>query len=211
MGEFFETLSYEEFLTLLDGLSFPPLETEDRPLQEAVDRILAGSVTGEEDLPGFPRSTMDGFALRCQESAGASPSSPVLLKVTGEVLMGKVPEGKVGPGEAWRIPTGGMVPEGADGVAMVEWAEENPPWVELFHAVAPGANILAGNADYSRGQSLFEPGQRLEPRQVQLLKALGIGRVRVKRPPRIALLSTGDECVPPESPRVWGEIRDTKS
>ena len=192
-------------------LKFAPLSPVEIPLLEALGRFLAEDIYAPENLPPFSRATMDGYAVRARDTFGARENEPVILEVVGEVFMGKAPEFKLGPGQAARIATGGMLPEGADAVVMVEFTEENQNLVEIKRPVAPQENVITVGEDYQRGKLLFEAGQKITPSVAGVLAGLGITRVTVREKPRVGIISTGDEIVPPEKPLSPGKIRDINS
>jgi molybdopterin molybdotransferase len=155
---------------------------------------------------------MDGYAVRAGDTFGANPGLPQYLEIKGSVAMGKVPLGVVGPGEAWRIATGGMLPKGATAVVMVEYTREMPDGtLEVHRPVAPGDNLLQPGEDVRAHDPLFQPGRRLRPQDIGLLAALGVSRVTVHRRPRVALLSSGDEIVPITKEPPPGRVRDANA
>jgi molybdopterin molybdotransferase len=189
--------------------SFGPLDTAEVQLQDAVFRVIAEPVTAGEDLPGFGRSTMDGFAVRSVDTFGATESSPALFTVTGEVTMGEVGEFTVGKGEAVRVWTGGALPESCDAVVMVEHTQElDDRTIEVFKAVAPFENVVRRGEDFEKGRTLLKAGHRLRPQEIGLLAALGMPTVRVHQRPCVAILSSGDEIVPIEESPPPGCMRD---
>lgn len=207
MKRFFKVKTVEEVLSLLAG--FKPLEGEEVPLFQARGRVAAEAVAALENLPAFDRSAMDGYAVRARDTFGATETLPGLFTVVGEVVMGRAPGFTVGPGQAARIWTGGMLPRGADAVVMVEYAREvDETTVELSRAVAPGSHVIRAGEDVRAGEVLVAAGQRLRPQEVGLLAGLGFTRVRVVRRPRVAVISTGDEIVPVEAVPGPGQVRD---
>lgn len=190
----------------------PVSEVEMIGLREAFGRVLAEEMTAPEDVPGFDRATMDGFAVRARDTFGASEGLPAYLDVAGEVLMGQVPEGELGSGQTWRIPTGGMLPAGADAVVMVEYTEElDGRMIGVTRPVAPGENTVRRGDDIAVGEVLLGPGRRLRPQDVGLLAAAGVSRVPVLRRLRVGIINTGDEIVPVGSPIGPGQVRDVNS
>ena len=208
MAEFLKVKTAEEVLEIIDG--FEPLESEELDLSSARGRVLAEEVRSPEPLPHFARATMDGYAVRARDTFGASESLPALLEKGGEVLMGEEASTVLKPGKAITIPTGGMLPEGSDAVVMVEYtAPLDQETIEVTRPVAPGENVLQVGEDITLGDVLFPKGWRLRPQDLGLLAAVGQGRARVHRRPRVAIVSTGDEVVPVETPSVpMGKIRD---
>ena len=181
------------------------------PTEEALGRVLAAEVRSPEDLPPFARALMDGYALRAADTEGASREAPRSLRVVGDVAMGETAERPVGPGEATRIPTGGMLPPGADAVVMVEETAEQTGAVQVFRAARPRQHVIGRGGDVRGGELLLAAEHRMRPQDVGALLGLGILDVAVYRLPRVAILSTGDEIVPAEATPVEGQIRDMNS
>ena len=152
---------------------------------------------------------MDGYAVRAKDTFGAGESSPGLFMLAGEVAMGRPAQAKVGPGRTVRVWTGGMLPDGADAVVMLEYARVvDQAEVELTKAVAPGGNTIAVGEDVARGETVLPAGRRLRPQELGLLAALGQTRVKVVRRPRAAVISTGIELVPAEARPGPAQVRD---
>ena len=207
MKEFFKVTDLE---TVLNYRSvFPRVEPEQIPLPEAIGRILAEEIIADEDLPDFPRSIVDGYAVQGASTFGASEGNPAYLTVTGNITMGQSPEFEIAPAEAARIATGGMVPRGADSVVMVEHTEAiDDTTIEVHRSVAPGQNMIAVGEDIKKHASVLRKGQVLRPQEAGLLAALGKQQITVYQKPVVGIISTGDEIIPiSETPRM-GEIRD---
>ena len=210
MSEFFKVISLEQ--AVARALGFPTVGTERVPLARSVGRILARDLSSPQDLPGFRRSTVDGFAVAAVSTFGASDSAPSLLELVGEVQMGVAATGAVGRGQAVRIPTGGMVPDGADAIVMVEHSERlDEATIEVSRAVAPGDNVIAAAEDAAAGQVVLRAGQRIRAQEAGLLAAIGQVEIEVYRRPVVAILSTGDEVVPPEQRPGPGQVRDVNA
>ncbi len=181
-------------------------DTEDAPLQETDGRVIGEAVAADRDMPPFTRSAMDGYALRASDIAGA----PCSLRVIEVVAAGSVPRRRVGPGQASKIMTGAAIPDGADAVQMVENTEpEGEDGVRVLSAVEPGANIRRAGEDLRVGEVLLEAGAILDPVGIALLASAGRGAVRVHRRPRVAILPTGDELVPPGRDPAPAQIRES--
>jgi molybdopterin molybdotransferase len=181
-------------------------------LADAFGRVLAHDITAPEDLPQFDRSTVDGYAVRAQDVSLASATRPAHLALSGEVLMGAAAPCPVGPGEAIRIPTGGMIPEGADAVAMLEDVDvQGDGRVAVQRPVRTGDNVIRRAEDVSRGDVALPQGTRLRPQDVGLLAAIGAVQVEVFLRPRVAILATGDEVVPPQRRPAAGQVRDVNT
>ena len=209
MPAFFNVLPPHDALKLLlDRL--PPLpDPELVPTCESLDRVCAESVEAIEDLPSFPRSTMDGYSVRAQDTFGASEGMPAYLDVVGEVPMGRSAEIQLSAGQAAKTYTGGMLARGADAVVMVEHTQAvDDVSIEVVRPAAPGENVLQVGEDTRRGDVAIEAGRVLRPQDLGGLLALGITRVKVARRPRVAIVSTGDELVPPEREAGAGRVRD---
>ncbi len=173
---------------------------------------LYDDIKAPEDVPGFSRSTMDGFAVRARDTFGATESMPAYLDVSGEVLMGQDVRHSTGPGQAWRIPTGGMLPEGCDAVVMVEHTEElDGRTIGVTRPVAPGENIVGRGEDTVAGELMIPRGQIIRPQELGVLASVGITSVEVEKPLRVSIVSTGDEVVDPSSKPRPGQIRDVNS
>lgn len=194
---------------LARAATFAKVETETVDLSEAGGRILAEDVSAGEDIPGFARSTMDGFAVKGASTFGASEGNPAYLSVEGSVTMGETPTITVGAGQAVRIATGGMLPEGADSVVMVEHTEVlDEKTIEVYKSVAPGQHVIQRGEDIGAGETLLFAGQRIRSQEAGFLAALGGERIRVYRKPRVGIVSTGDEIVPVDQNPGPGQIRD---
>ncbi len=197
---------------LLDKIQGITTPLEDVSLLRAHDRILSQSISSPEDLPAWPRSTMDGYAVKAADTFGASQSMPAYINLTGEVFMGKPPIGTVGKGCAHRIPTGGLVPEGADAVVMHEnTVPVDSTLVEIVKDVGTGTAIIQTGEDIAEGAEVFPSGRRLHPHDIGLLAGLGISEISVHKKPRVAVLSTGDEIIPHNETPSLGQIRDINS
>lgn len=207
MSDFLILKSASEARTILSG--FLPVEVERVSLEQADGRVLGEDIQAPEDLPPWPRATMDGYAVRAKDSFGASESVPAFFTVRGAVPMGGVYPGKVGTGDAVAIATGGVLPDGADAVVMVEYTQGGQgAELEVRKSVAPGTNVIARGDDLGRGQALLPSGRRLRASDVGVLAAFGLVSVPVHRRPRVGILSTGNEVVSPTSTPAPGQVRD---
>jgi len=183
--------------------------TEHLPLDQSLGRIAAEDILTGADIPDFRRSTVDGYAVQSADTAAASDGVPAFLTVTGQVEMGQPADFAIKSGECAEIATGGMLPEGADAVIMVEYAEPfGPDGVALYAGVAHGENVVQIGEDAKANTLLLRRGKRILPQDVGALAAAGIVHVPVVRRPRLTLLSTGDELIPPETFPQPGQIRD---
>ncbi len=208
MKPFFKLMSREKLQELVKA--FPPLMPVSTGLEEALGLVTAQDYHAPEDLPPFARSTMDGYAIRSRDTFGASESQPALFQVIGEVAMGISPAGMaIGRGEAARIWTGGELPDGADAVVMVEYTNVlSEDTIEVFKAIAPGGNVIEKGEDVEQGTLILSKGTRLRAQDLGLMAGLGISKIKAHPRPRVAIISTGDELVPPDGPVPRGKIRD---
>jgi molybdopterin molybdotransferase len=212
MLEFLELLPPMQALArLLDAIQSNPIAEEVETVA-ALGRITHSAVLASGSLPPFSRSTVDGYALSAADTYGASESLPAYLKVSGEVSMGAAPQFSIKPGSCGLIHTGGMLPEGANAVVMVEHTQTvQPGEIEVLRAVAVGENVLKAGEDVTAGQEVITAGQRLRAPEIGGLMALGITRLAVARKPRVGILSSGDEVVAPELEPAPGQVRDVNA
>jgi molybdopterin molybdotransferase len=185
-----------------------PAETV--PLAGALRRVPAEPVAAPHPLPGFARSTVDGYAVRAADTYGVSEGLPGYLTVTGAVQMGAEPDVPVGPGAAVAMPTGGVLPPGADAVVMIEYtAEAMPGTIEVIRPVAPGEGVVRADEDARAGEEIIPAGRPLRPQDLGMLAAAGVTSVRVHARPVVTIFSTGDEVVPPQTEVLKpGQVRD---
>lgn len=212
MSEFFTVRTPAEAWALLrEQLQTHP-QTETIPTFDALDRVLAQTLTAPHDLPNFVRSTMDGYAVIAADTYGATDGLPAFLQVAGEVPMGQLSALQLKLGEAALVHTGGMVPTGATAVVMVENTQAiDGQSIEVLRPVADGENLIQVGEDVRLGEAVLASGRRIRPQDVGALLALGITQVQVARPPRVAIISTGDEVVRPDAKTQPGQIRDINS
>ena len=212
MPELFNVRTPPEAWRIFQEHFRPQVRTERIPTAQALDRILAEELTAPQDLPSFRRSTVDGYAVNAADTYGATPGLPAFLTVVGEVPMGQRAELEIGLGEAALVHTGGMVPEGANAVVMVENTQQvDEASIEVMKAVAEGENVIQIGEDVRAGEPVLPSGKQLRPQDLGGLLALGITEVSVALPPRVAILSTGDEVIPPEETPGPGQVRDINS
>ena len=212
MPEFLQLLPPQEALQLLLDTLQPQPKAEEIETASALGRVILTPVTAPHPLPSFPRSTVDGFAVSAADTYGASDSLPAYLELIAEVPMGAAPGFGLGRGQCALIHTGGMLPQGGDAVVMVEYTQSvRPDEVEILRAVATGENVLKVGEDVTLGQEVIPAGTRLRPAEIGGLMALGITRIQTARQPRVGILSSGDEVVPPSSELLPGQVRDVNA
>jgi molybdopterin molybdotransferase len=206
--EFFSTRTVAEALAGFRPAHRTPVE--EVPLSAALHRVPHAPLPAPAPLPGFDRSTVDGYAVRAADTYGASDGLPSYLDLLGAVRMGASPDVAVRPGVCVVMPTGGVLPEGADAVVMVEYtAETMPGTIEVTRPVAPGGGVVRADEDVAAGGTLVPAGRPLRAPDLGLLAAAGVTAVPVHARPRVTIISTGDEVVPPStvSPAP-GQVRD---
>jgi molybdopterin molybdotransferase len=210
MRGFAERADVEEVERFLAERALPS-EPEPVSLLECAGRVLVAGVTSEVDVPGFPRSAMDGYAVRGEDTFGASDYDPLELAVIGVSLPGSPFEGDVGPRQAVRIMTGAPVPRGADAVVMAEVCDERGGKVVVHEPVAPRKNIGVRGEDIRAGADVLPAGRRLRPQDAGLLASIGVAEVSCVRRPRVRLVITGDELLPPGAMPEGARIIDSNS
>jgi molybdopterin molybdotransferase len=224
MPEFLKLTPPDEALRrLLDNLPSNP-QPEEIDTSSALGRATFSPVIAPYPLPSFPRSTVDGYAVRAANTFGASEAIPAYLSMVGEAPMGATTNLSLSAGQCVLIHTGGMLPEGSDAVVMVEYTQSIAPHsrnhsipnsvlqeVEIFRPVAPGENILEVGEDVQTGQEVIAAGTRLRPAEIGGLMALGITHLSVARRPYLGILSSGDEVISPEAELLPGRVRDANS
>jgi molybdopterin molybdotransferase len=196
--------------------SFRPLGSENVPLDESLGRVLAEEIVAATDLPPFPSSSMDGYAVQSADVAKASRKTPVRLKVVGEIVAGGMREQELGSGQSIRIMTGAPLAEGADAVVPIEMTTEPgpmaglplPEYIDVVEQVVKGDYTREEGQDVRTGASVFSAGHRLRPQDIGMLAALGVAEPRVHKRPRVAVLSIGDELLDASEELVPGKIRD---
>lgn len=185
-----------------------PVGKEEVSLSEALNRILAEDIAASIDVPPFNRSTVDGYAVKAEDTFGADESKPKKLKICGLVNVGETPTMKVRKGMAAEIVTGAPMPSGADSVVMMENTARKGDTVLIHDSVSKRENVMMAGSDIRRGETMLRKGKRLSSCEIGVLAALGAPRVKVRRRPRVAVLSTGAEVVELGKPLPRGKIYD---
>ncbi|WP_292407335.1 MULTISPECIES: gephyrin-like molybdotransferase Glp [unclassified Methanoculleus] len=210
MSLFLEVVSVSEAVEAVRRIA-PLPGCEEVPLEDALHRVLARDVRADIDIPGFDRSTVDGYALAAAETTGASEAIPAMLQCRGRVGMGSADVGEISSGACRYVPTGGALPEGADAAVMIEHAEQIGDDVLIHRPVAPGENVVFRGEDFGAGKVALERGRVLSPREIGVAAAVGADRVSVVTRPKIGIISTGNELVPVVETPGPGEVRDANS
>jgi molybdopterin molybdotransferase len=209
--EFFTVKTVSDALAGFRPSHRAPAETV--ALAQAGGRVPTAAIAARAALPGFDRSSVDGYAVRARDTFGASEGIPAYLRVTGAVRMGTSAQDEVVGQTAVAIPTGGMLPPGADAVVMIEHSQEAMPGtVEVVRPVAPGENVVRSDEDAAPGATLVSPGRPLRAQDVAMLAAAGVSEIAVHAAPQVTILATGDEVVTPDTPALApGQVRDALS
>jgi molybdenum cofactor synthesis domain-containing protein len=181
---------------------------EDVALLEAYNRVLKEDIVSTLDIPPFNRSTVDGYAVRAEDTFGADENQPVTLKISGMILAGEQPKMVLGKNEAVEIVTGAPLPEGADAVVMVEDAEREDTQLQVYSPVSPLMNVMKKGSDIKNGAIVLHAGQVLGAPEIGVLAALGLTKARCFKPPMVAVLSTGNEVAEAGKPLPPGKIFD---
>jgi molybdopterin molybdotransferase len=210
MQTFFKVKSANDIYKSLSDIK--PLGVERVHIIHSLNRVIATDIIAQEDLPGFNRSTVDGYALNARDTFGASEGLPTPLYVVGEVRMGESPDFVIKRGECCLMPTGGMLPEGADSVIMVEYSQVlGDGMVEISRPVSPLENVIQSNDDLKKGEIIIRKGCLLRPQDLGVLAGLGIIEVDVFIRPKAAIISTGEELVYIGEKPKPGQVRDINS
>ncbi len=212
MPEFLSLVSPEDAFSLLINQLDPVIKSRTMATEKSLGKINALDIISPQDLPDFRRSTVDGYALLAKDSHGASETLPAYLKLAGEVMMGGSPEFSISAKKCALIHTGGMLPEGTNAVIMLEDTQSLPSGeIEIFRGVAPGENVIEVGEDVSKGEVVIPKGTRLRSAEIGGLMALGITTLETVKPPVFAIISSGDEVIPPDQKPKPGEVRNINS
>jgi molybdopterin molybdotransferase len=204
-----KTIALEEARAIIEQAIRPLDRTETVSLQQANGRVLARDVVSNADVPPFSRAAMDGYAVRAEDTAGASPATPRTLRRIETIFTGQVPQKRVGAGECAEIATGAPMPEGADAVVMVEETDiDDRGMVSVFAPVSAHQNIGRQGADIRKGQHVLQSGALLTASRLGAIAALGVTEIEAYAKPTVAILSTGNEIVDPGQPLAPGQIYD---
>jgi len=208
MSRFLSVISVADAVKIAEKIAPLPKE-ETVPVEASAGRVLISDVSADSDIPGFDRSVVDGYAVRSADTAGAGDASPALLRCAGRVAMGQHDATlTIGSAECAYIPTGGILPEGADAAVMVEYTELAGDTVLVRKAASHGENIIRKDEDFRAGETVFSRGRRLSPQDAGVLAACGCTAVPVAKKPLVGIISTGNELVPGGVVPGPGQVRD---
>ncbi|MCK8826134.1 molybdopterin molybdotransferase MoeA [Natroniella acetigena] len=212
MSNLFNLINPKEVNQIFISKLEQELVSEKVSLKEATGRILSQDIESPTNLPPFTRATMDGYAVKAADTFGASETKTVYLNLVGEVLMGEEATQRLESGQTIKISTGGMLPEGADAVLMVEYTEQlGSDLVEISRAVASGENVVQQGEDIAEGEVLLTAGSQLRAQDIGALAGLGIIEVEVFSQPKVTIFATGNELISPSQTPQLGQIRDINS
>ncbi len=213
MMELFKVITIEEAKGVLaDNFKEYKLGVETIPILRAVGRYLAEDIEAALPVPAFRRSTKDGYAVRSRDVSGAADTLPAFLTLTGEVHMGQPAGIEVGAGEAVYVPTGAMVPEGADAIVMIEYTEIlTDTELAIYRPSSVKENIINKGEDIEAGERVLSEGRKLKAADLGVLTSVGRSAVKVFRKPIVSVISTGDEIIAPDAEPSEGQIRDINS
>lgn len=211
MAEFLKVLTFQNAREILRQ-HFAAPAAGIIPLENCFERILAEDLTSPENIPAFTRSTVDGYAVNCEDSYGSSETLPGMLEYIGSVLMGEETQLAIAAGQCAWVPTGGMMPAGSNAMIMVEYTERlDDKTVLIFRPAGAWENVMQVGEDISAGEKIFQRGQKMRPQDIGLLASLGIKELSVYKPYRAGILSTGDEIIPFQNQPRLGQIRDVNT
>jgi molybdopterin molybdotransferase len=207
---FLQTIPVDEAIRKAVALT-PVMPVEEVRLSEAHTRVLASDIRADIDIPGFNRSSVDGFAVLASDTTGSGEAVPAMLTLVGSIEMGMGDLLELNPGECAYVPTGARVPDGADSVVMIEYCDRVGDVVLVKRAVAPGENLVRRGEDFAYSEVVLHQGRRLSPQDMGVLAAVGCVSVPVRKRPRIGIISTGNELISVHERPISGEIRDVNS
>ncbi len=211
MTPFRQLITYEEALERIRKSIKPIKRTETVPIENALDRVLAEDIVANMSVPPFNRAAMDGYAVKADDTFGASSSNPKTLKLVETLHAGESSTRVLGKGECIQIATGSSIPKGTDAVVMVEFTERNDKTINILKPVYPGENISPKGEDIEEGQVILRTGEQLSPAQIGVLAALGKKEARVYAKPQVAVVPTGREIKEIGSVLKGGQIYDINS
>jgi len=212
MRGFKERMRVDEALKLyFEKANLKKLDSEKVDLLNAYNRVLSQDIVAKYDVPHFDRSAVDGYAVKAENTFGASTTNPILLKVVGSIDIGEKPDFEIKDGEAAKIATGAPIPKGANAVVMLEYTNDLGDYVEILSAISPFKNVSRKGEDVKAGEVVLSKGEILQPQDIGILASLGIKEVEVAKIPRIAVLTTGNELIEDYGELDVGKIINSNS
>ena len=208
--EFLKIMDYEDVKNIIKSIPIKK-ETEKIPLNNAYRRVLAEDINAQIDLPPFNRVSRDGYAVKAEDTFGASEDNPIVLKCIETVMAGESAKKEVEKGRCIEVSTGAPVPNGADGVVMVEFTENKEGNIHVYKSVAFGQYIAPQGSDVTKGDTLLSSGTLLTHDKIGVLAAIGIGELTVFKKPKVAVISTGNEIIEYNEELEYGKIYDINS
>jgi len=211
MSRFLTVISVADAVAVAERIA-PALKTESVPVEQSAGRVLASDIAADTDIPGFDRSVVDGYAVRSADTIGASDSVPALLCCAGRVAMGQHDMHlSIGNTECVYVPTGGVLPLGANAIVMVEYTDEAGDTILVKKPVSYGENVLLRDEDFGKGEKVFSMGRRISPQDAGVLAACGCATVPVAKKPVVGIISTGNELVTATMVPGQGQVRDANA
>ena len=202
----------EALRLLLKGL---PEKLPDKiriPIEDSLGMICAEEISSSEDLPHFARSTVDGYAVMAEDTFGASEAMPAYMTLSNEIFMGEKPEIVLSRGRGCKIPTGGMLPAGADSIVMFEYVQNvDETMIEVLRPVVPGENVIQPGEDVRKDEIVIPTGRKIRPQDIGACAGIGITELTVYKRLRASIISSGDEIVPAGASPAMGQVRDINS
>lgn len=208
---FFKITGFGDALTQLLESAIPIEETEKVSLNDSLNRILSTDVQSPINVPHFERSSRDGYAVRSTDTFGAGEDRSIYLKLVGEVHTGTRTHLTISKGECARISTGAVIPNGADGVIMTEYAEEEKGQVGIKRSISPGENIIRIGNEFKKGDLLFSIGKKISVFDTGAMASIGISEIDVYKRPRVSIMSTGNELLATGQQIDVGKVYDINS
>jgi len=208
--EFLKIMDSEDVKKLLDNIQ-PKRRVESVSLEDAHMRVLAEDVYANINLPPFDRASMDGYAVKAEDTFGASEDNPVLLELLETIKAGYIPTKKVKKGTCIEVSTGAPIPHGADGIVMIEFTENKEGNIYIYDSAHMGENIAYEGSEIKKGEPLLNEGQFLTPDKIGVLSAIGMRGVKVFAKPKVAIISTGNEIIEHDKELQYGKIFDINS
>ncbi|MDW5298957.1 MAG: molybdopterin molybdotransferase MoeA [Sedimentibacter sp.] len=208
--DMFNVLTVKDTRGVIDDNFTVEIGSEFVHLNEATGRILKNDVVAPDNVPDFRRSAVDGYAVYSRDVYGASESMQSILDLKGEVLMGQEAQGEISlPGQCYYVPTGGMIPKGADSVIMIEYTEKlDESTILASKPSSPGENVIEIGEDIKKEEVVIKKGKKLRAYEIGVLSSLGFLEAEVCKKPCIGIISTGDEVVNPKEQTKLGQVRD---